>query len=212
MRLQGSPDYVSLPLVHAEPCGSTNVFDCSNENGTGANSFLTVYHRLQDETSIVPNTGEHWTVTARYATGNTGSCPCESSQQTEYVATFEIDLVAGVWVYGNGVGDSVAPFNGITLCDSNTRCAGGGYWYKLRVNLDKTVLVPCPGHDDEVGYLCQVLYKTKVVDGAVDCSLMVPKSANSQTFQTADNGQYECDLDVSCPPGLARASLTIRYN
>jgi len=201
-------------VVYAEPCGSMTVFDCSTEQNTGANAFLKVLHKAQNGTNVQPNTGESWKITARYATPNSGYCPCESSLQTEFEATLDVDLGIMGFATSNLVGTTTAPFNSVAICNQGLNCADNndGFNYKLKVNLDKTIQMPCAGHGDEAAILYQVLFETTAVDNAVSCGGANVHTATTQTFQTADNGQYECNTDAGCPTTKIGAQITIQYN
>jgi len=194
-----------LPLAHAwGECGSNGAFSCSSGSSGNANSSLVVYHK-KGENNVEAATGEDWTITARYATPNTGDCPC---QVAEYNGTLNVDYnpATGTWTDSNQAGGG--PFiSNPSTCD-RVSCAAGS-WYKIRVQLAQTVQITCPGFGDKTAYLYQVLYKTTVVDNGYNgCGAAAQVTPTTQTFQTADNGQFECDADGACPAG---ASITINY-
>ncbi len=200
---RSDPGY--LPLAHAYgECGSNGAFSCSSGSSGNANSSLVVYHK-KGEHNIEAATGEDWDITARYATADTGDCPC---QVEEYDASVHVDYNAatGTWSASNSV--YATPFVQSPNICSQVSCAAGS-WYKMRVRLAQTVQVPC-GIGTQTAYLYQVLYTTAVVDnGYYGCGAGLGVTPTTQVFQTGDNGQFECDADGSCPAG---ASITISYN
>lgn len=201
---QFDPD--RLPIAHAYgECGSNGAFSCSSGSSGNANSSLVVYHK-KGENNVEAATGEDWDITARYATADTGSCPCEVE---EFDASVHVDYNAGTgtWSSSNPVWSN-PPFVQAPFLCNQVSCSAGS-WYKLRVQLAQTVQVPC-GIGTQTAYLYQVLYKTAIVDNGYNgCGAAAVVIPTTQTFQTADNGQFECDADGSCPAG---ASITINYN
>jgi hypothetical protein len=196
------------PLDAQVPCATA--WACPDIGGTPdpyTHSSVKVYHKEQVNGASVKNTNELWKLTAKYRSTNDGeTCACDDEVFVQQDAG-AVSYNAGVYTYTPpGAPGFVAPFRSADICAKQDNCGDNPLWYKLHVKLDSSVTVECPGEGYRTYYLEQVLYTTVAVGNGVACNLPNVKVPLSQTFQTGDNGAFECD--DTCPTG---PSLEIQY-
>ena len=195
-------DTTPMPTQAQVPCATP--WNCGGDPpDTTVDSSVNVSHIHTSEYAVKDAT-ETFTITARYRRVD-GEEPCDPCEVKEYTATATVTKDA-FGSYHVSTSSYAPPFRGIDVCAESNTCSNPNY-YKLHVSLDTQVTVECPGDDYISAYLEQVLYKTSAVANAVPCGpLDLHAWPLSQTWQTADNGQFECN--DSCPSG---ASLQIQY-
>lgn len=171
-------------------------------------SSLTVYHKENDENgdAVEPDDldGEDWTITAKYVSTQTGvDCNC---QDETYEATVDVRFDRGPDVWSIDASSYTSPFQSITICDEGDCSSDNSPYYKLEVELNNSIYLECPVDGWRTFYLSQVLYTTTHV-GDGDLCAGGAVQAETQVFQTGDNGQFECT--GTCPFG---PSIVISYS
>lgn len=230
----GPGHHVDQSSVVAQSCGSgtpcpTPVGGAPTTRLSTLNVTYEVDEMVVNPRKIEPDGTTSWLIEAKYLSTSGGTdCNCEDYDPEEgesLTGTFDITWshASRTWVIANK--NFLSPLIDVTVCSQKTcnvsPATTHSWGYTLLVTVREAMFKECEISGTRTYWLDQVLYETTAVTvgdvitgigGVAVCAHSGTMSENnmspvSQTFQTGDNGEWECS--GSCPFG---PSLLIQYS